>query len=144
MRNKIIQKAAAEVGTKESPPGSNRNPYGKWYGFDGYARCAMFVSWVYDKPAHRSGRSTTPKVTATASRPTTIGKPPGNSQTSPSTATLFFSTGTTMAAAIIQASSVTGSTPPKQNSVATKATRPSETTATVGLLCSGQTGNARR
>jgi cell wall-associated NlpC family hydrolase len=49
MREKIIAIAAKEVGTKESPAGSNKTKYGAWYGFDGYAWCAQFVSWVYDQ-----------------------------------------------------------------------------------------------
>lgn len=35
----------AEIGTVESPPNSNRTKYGKAYGMDGVAWCAMFVSW---------------------------------------------------------------------------------------------------
>ena len=50
-RNKLLQTAAAEVGTTETPPGSNRTKYGKWYGagLDGHKWCAMFVSWVFDQ-----------------------------------------------------------------------------------------------
>ncbi len=54
-REKIIAIAAAEVGTKESPANSNKTKYGKWYGFDGFAWCAMFVSWVYDQAGHPLG-----------------------------------------------------------------------------------------
>lgn len=46
---KILKVAAAEIGNSESPPGSNRQKYGKWYGMDGVPWCAQFVSWVYDK-----------------------------------------------------------------------------------------------
>ncbi|MEV1294426.1 CHAP domain-containing protein [Pseudonocardia sp. NPDC049635] len=31
----------------ESPPGSNRTPYGMAYGMDGYAWCAMFTWWCF-------------------------------------------------------------------------------------------------
>ncbi|WP_291907326.1 peptidoglycan-binding protein [Chitinophaga sp. CB10] len=51
-RSKIIAVAAAEKGNTETPPGSNRTKYGKWYGLDGYAWCAIFVSYVYDKAGH--------------------------------------------------------------------------------------------
>lgn len=44
---KIVNIAFAEVGTKESPANSNKTKYGKWFGFDGVAWCAMFVSWCY-------------------------------------------------------------------------------------------------
>lgn len=54
-REKIIEIAAAEVGTKENPANSNKTKYGKWYGFDGFAWCAMFVSWVYDQAGHPLG-----------------------------------------------------------------------------------------
>ena len=54
-RNKIIEIAASQVGTKENPPNSKKNPYGKWYELDGFAWCAMFVSWVYDKAGHPLG-----------------------------------------------------------------------------------------
>jgi peptidoglycan hydrolase-like protein with peptidoglycan-binding domain len=54
-RNTIIEIAASQVGIKENPPNSNKNPYGKWYGLDGFAWCAMFVSWVYDKAGNPLG-----------------------------------------------------------------------------------------
>lgn len=44
---KIIQLAEAEIGYKETPANSNKTKYGKWFGFDGVAWCAMFVSWCY-------------------------------------------------------------------------------------------------
>lgn len=47
--SKIIEVALGEVGTKEVPDGSNKTKYGEWFGFDGVAWCAMFVSWCYDK-----------------------------------------------------------------------------------------------
>lgn len=49
MRNEIIQVAESQVGIKEIPPGSNKQKFGEWYGMNGYAWCAMFVSWVYEK-----------------------------------------------------------------------------------------------
>lgn len=46
--NKILDVARKEIGTVESPSGSNRTRYGKWYGMDGNPWCAMFTSWVFD------------------------------------------------------------------------------------------------
>jgi hypothetical protein len=48
MRNKIITIALAEIGYKESPPDSNITKYGEWYGLNGRAWCAIFVSWVFN------------------------------------------------------------------------------------------------
>lgn len=43
----LLDIATEELGTKESPAGSNRTKYGAWYGLDGYAWCVMFVQWVF-------------------------------------------------------------------------------------------------
>jgi len=51
-RQTIISTAAAENGTVESPPNSNKTKFGKWYGLDGVKWCAIFVSWVYDHAGH--------------------------------------------------------------------------------------------
>ena len=32
---RILDTAMAELGYRESPPGSNRTKYGNWYGLDG-------------------------------------------------------------------------------------------------------------
>lgn len=45
--NDIVKIAAAEIGTKESPAGSNEVKYAEWYGMNGQPWCAMFVSWVF-------------------------------------------------------------------------------------------------
>lgn len=45
--NDILKIARAELGYKESPAGSNRTKYGRAYGYDGVAWCAMFVWWVF-------------------------------------------------------------------------------------------------
>ena len=55
-RAKIIETAHSQLGVCENPAGTNKNPYGKWYGFNGYAWCAMFVSWVYDKAGYPLGK----------------------------------------------------------------------------------------
>lgn len=47
--SKIVEVAEKEIGYTEIPANSNKTKYGKWFGFDGVAWCAIFVSWVYDK-----------------------------------------------------------------------------------------------
>ena len=49
--DKLLTIAAGELGTVESPAGSNRTKYGKWYGLDGEPWCMMFVQWC----CHRAG-----------------------------------------------------------------------------------------
>lgn len=39
--------AVRELGTKETPAGSNKNKYGKWFGIDGAAWCNIFVSYCF-------------------------------------------------------------------------------------------------
>lgn len=46
---KLLAIAAAEVGTTEAPPDTNRTRYGKWFGLDGVPWCGIFVSWCYAK-----------------------------------------------------------------------------------------------
>ncbi|MBS1511133.1 MAG: peptidoglycan-binding protein [Bacteroidetes bacterium] len=55
-RQTIIDTAASQNGTVESPPNSNKTKYGKWYGLDGVKWCAIFVSWVYDHAGHHMER----------------------------------------------------------------------------------------
>jgi len=43
----IVNIAFKEVGTKEEPKNSNETKYGKWFGFNGVAWCAIFCSWCY-------------------------------------------------------------------------------------------------
>jgi peptidoglycan hydrolase-like protein with peptidoglycan-binding domain len=43
----VLQIAAREIGYKESPPGSNGNKFGRWYGMDNAPWCAMFVSYCF-------------------------------------------------------------------------------------------------
>jgi hypothetical protein len=47
--SRIIAVAAKEVGYTEIPKNSNKTKYGKWFGFDGVAWCAIFVSWCYNQ-----------------------------------------------------------------------------------------------
>jgi hypothetical protein len=60
-REKILQAAASQDKTKESPAGSNKQKYGEWYGMNGVAWCAIFVSWVYDQAGHAIGKIDTAK-----------------------------------------------------------------------------------
>lgn len=52
---KIIEIAEAEIGYTEIPANSNKTKYGKWFGYDGVAWCAIFVSWCYDKAGYPLG-----------------------------------------------------------------------------------------
>ena len=61
IRQKIVDVAAKEVGYQETPANTNRTKYGKWFGFDGVAWCAIFVSWVYDKAGVPLGNMGWPK-----------------------------------------------------------------------------------
>jgi hypothetical protein len=41
----VLQEAASHIGYKESPPNSNNNKFGVWYGMNHQPWCAMFVSY---------------------------------------------------------------------------------------------------
>lgn len=41
----VLAIARKDLGYKESPPGSNRTKYGKWYGMDGQPWCMMAVQY---------------------------------------------------------------------------------------------------
>src|SRR4051812_27999515 len=41
--------AVRELGVHESPPGSNRTAFGRWFGVDGVPWCAIFVSYCFAK-----------------------------------------------------------------------------------------------
>lgn len=43
----VIAQAASWAGFAENPPGSNRTPFGAWYGIDGAPWCGQFVSYVF-------------------------------------------------------------------------------------------------
>ena len=49
----IADIAYSERGYTESPKNSNKTKFGKWFGFDGVAWCAIFVCWCYDKSGNR-------------------------------------------------------------------------------------------
>lgn len=44
-----LEAAISQIGTKESPAGSNRTVYGKWYGWDGVPWCVIFVQWCFSQ-----------------------------------------------------------------------------------------------
>lgn len=46
-REKALARALTQVGTTESPRGSNRQKFGDWYGMNGVPWCAIFVTWAY-------------------------------------------------------------------------------------------------
>ena len=45
----LLAVAASQIGVTEDPPGSNRTPYGAWFGWNGVAWCDQFVSWCGDR-----------------------------------------------------------------------------------------------
>ena len=57
----ILEIARKEVGTKESPAGSNKVKYAEWYGLNGQPWCVMFVDWCFNQAG---ARELLPVVTA--------------------------------------------------------------------------------
>lgn len=55
-RENLLKTAKDQNGVKESPSGSNKTEFGKWYGLNGEKWCAIFVSWVYHHAGHPLGR----------------------------------------------------------------------------------------
>lgn len=47
----VLNIAVGQLGTTESPAGSNRTKYGKWMGLDGQPWCMSFVQWCF----HQAG-----------------------------------------------------------------------------------------
>ena len=45
---RALAEALRHVGVRESPPGSNRTMFGRWFGVDGVPWCAVFVSYCFD------------------------------------------------------------------------------------------------
>jgi len=54
VRARALRKATGELGTKESPAGSNRVLYSDWYGMVG-PWCAMFCTWAFETGAQELG-----------------------------------------------------------------------------------------
>lgn len=46
---RVLAAARRELGVTESPAGSNRTKYGRWFGLDGCPWCMMFVMWCFDQ-----------------------------------------------------------------------------------------------
>lgn len=44
---KALAEAQRHLGVKERPAGSNRTPFGKWFGVDGVPWCNIFVSYCF-------------------------------------------------------------------------------------------------
>ena len=44
---KALAQARHFVGVAEHPPGSNRTPFGRWFGTDGEPWCAIFLSYCF-------------------------------------------------------------------------------------------------
>jgi putative peptidoglycan binding protein/CHAP domain-containing protein len=42
-----LAEAVCHIGVKESPPQSNRTPFGEWFGVDGVKWCNVFVSYCF-------------------------------------------------------------------------------------------------
>lgn len=58
----VLGIARGELGNRESPAGSNRTKYGRWYGLDGQPWCMMFVQWCFAQAGQQL-----PYVTASCS-----------------------------------------------------------------------------
>lgn len=56
-----VNEAISQIGVTEQPPGSNMQPYGAWYGFNGVAWCDIFMTWVLN----HAGWSDVPHFAAT-------------------------------------------------------------------------------
>lgn len=49
MNRRALDIARRELGSTESPAGSNRTKYGQWMGLDGQPWCMSFVQWCFDQ-----------------------------------------------------------------------------------------------
>jgi hypothetical protein len=54
LRQEALKRAIAQIGTAESPRGSNKQKYGEWYGYNGVPWCAIFCTWCYETGARNS------------------------------------------------------------------------------------------
>jgi len=50
-RERAFAGALKWLGTTENPSGTNKTPFGKWYGVDGQPWCAIFCSYCYEVEA---------------------------------------------------------------------------------------------
>lgn len=60
---RVLDVARGELGAHENPFGSNKTPYGAWYGMNGVAWCNIWVTWVL----HHAGVEEIPKFAYTPS-----------------------------------------------------------------------------
>lgn len=51
VRTQALSRAITQIGVAESPPGSNLQRYGDWYGMNGVPWCAIFCSWCFELAA---------------------------------------------------------------------------------------------
>lgn len=68
VKAKALALAEHEIGTKESPSGSNRQKYGEWYGMNGVPWCAIFDSWCISHAGHDWKYSYVPTIYSDAVR----------------------------------------------------------------------------
>jgi hypothetical protein len=52
----VLKVARDQLGTGESPPGSNMTRYGVWYGMNRVPWCAIFQSWILDQAGYTGYR----------------------------------------------------------------------------------------
>jgi len=55
MRQNILNVAINKLGVKEDPPGSNRQEFGAWFGFNDAEWCGIFCSYCYSFGGHPLG-----------------------------------------------------------------------------------------
>jgi hypothetical protein len=55
-QRRALRLAVTQKGVRETPPGSNRNPYSKYFGFGPQFWCADFVAWALDRTGNRDKR----------------------------------------------------------------------------------------
>jgi CHAP domain-containing protein len=51
---RALREATKHLGLQEQPANSNRQPFGAWYGYNGVAWCAEFVSYCYSKAGSKA------------------------------------------------------------------------------------------
>lgn len=81
----ILAVARKELGYTESPAGSNRTKYGKWFGLDGQPWCMMFIQWCFRQagaqdmlPAHTASCGAFMRASKAAERWVTGNYKPGD------------------------------------------------------------------
>ena len=52
-QRKALRLAVTQKGVRETPPGSNNNPYSRYFGFGPQFWCADFVGWALDRTGNR-------------------------------------------------------------------------------------------